>query len=43
MPAELLRGIIGGLYQVIYGRLRERREAELPDLVPGSGPPTRTA
>ncbi|HWH19076.1 MAG TPA: TetR/AcrR family transcriptional regulator [Solirubrobacterales bacterium] len=35
MPAELLRGIIGGLYQVIYGRLRERREAELPDLVPG--------
>jgi AcrR family transcriptional regulator len=33
--AMLLRGIIGGLYQVIYGRLRERREAELPDLVPG--------
>jgi hypothetical protein len=35
MRAELLRGIIGGLYQVIYGRLRERREGELPDLVPG--------
>jgi AcrR family transcriptional regulator len=35
MPAELLRGIIGGLFQVIYGRLREGREAELPDLVPG--------
>jgi AcrR family transcriptional regulator len=35
MPAELLRGIIGGFYQVIYGRLRERREGELPDLVPG--------
>jgi AcrR family transcriptional regulator len=35
MPPELLRGIIGGLYQVIYGRLLERREAELPDLVPG--------
>jgi AcrR family transcriptional regulator len=35
MPPELLRGIIGGIYQVIYGRLLERREAELPDLVPG--------
>jgi AcrR family transcriptional regulator len=35
MPPELLRGIIGGLYQVIYGRLLERREEELPDLVPG--------
>ncbi len=35
MPPELLRGIIGGLYQVIYGRLLARREAELPDLVPG--------
>jgi AcrR family transcriptional regulator len=35
MPRELLRGIIGGLYQVIYGRLLERREAELPELVPG--------
>jgi AcrR family transcriptional regulator len=35
MPPELLRGIIGGLYQVIYGRLLERREAELPGLVPG--------
>jgi AcrR family transcriptional regulator len=35
MPRELLRGIIGGLYQVMYGRLMERREAELPDLVPG--------
>jgi AcrR family transcriptional regulator len=35
MPPELLRGIIGGLYQVIYGRLLERREEELPGLVPG--------
>ncbi|HVW45515.1 MAG TPA: TetR/AcrR family transcriptional regulator [Solirubrobacterales bacterium] len=35
MPPELLRGIVGGLYQVIYGRLRERREAELPGLVAG--------
>ncbi|HXF31053.1 MAG TPA: TetR/AcrR family transcriptional regulator [Solirubrobacterales bacterium] len=35
MPPELLRGIIGGLYQVIYGRLLKRREEELPDLVPG--------
>jgi AcrR family transcriptional regulator len=35
MPRELLRGIIGGLYQVIYGRLLARRESELPDLVPG--------
>ena len=35
MPPELLRGIIGGLYQVIYGRLLERREEELPDLVSG--------
>jgi AcrR family transcriptional regulator len=34
MPPELLRGIIGGLYQVVYGRLFARREAELPDLVP---------
>ena len=35
MPPEVLRGIIGGLYQVIYGRLLERRQDELPDLVPG--------
>ena len=35
MPPELLRGIVGGLYQVIYGRVLERREAELPGLVPG--------
>jgi AcrR family transcriptional regulator len=35
MPRELLRGIIGGLYQVIYGRLLARRESELPALVPG--------
>lgn len=34
IPPELLRGIIGGLYQVIYGRLLEHREAELPGLVP---------
>jgi len=35
MPRELLRGIVGGLYQVIYVRLLERREEELPGLVPG--------
>jgi AcrR family transcriptional regulator len=34
MPPELLRGIIGGIYQVVYVRLVQRREAELPDLVP---------
>jgi AcrR family transcriptional regulator len=34
MPPELLRGIVGGIYQVVYSRLLERREAELPDLVP---------
>jgi AcrR family transcriptional regulator len=34
MPPELLRGIVGGLYQVVYKRLLERRESELPDLVP---------
>jgi AcrR family transcriptional regulator len=34
MPPELLRGIIGGIYQVVYGRLFERREADLPALVP---------
>lgn len=34
MPPELLRGIIGGLYQVIYSRLLAHREDELPDLVP---------
>jgi AcrR family transcriptional regulator len=34
MPPELLRGIIGGIYQVAYGRLFRRREEELPDLVP---------
>ncbi|MBS1882786.1 MAG: TetR/AcrR family transcriptional regulator, partial [Actinobacteria bacterium] len=34
VPAELLRGITGGLYQVIYGRLLEHRESELPGLVP---------
>jgi AcrR family transcriptional regulator len=35
MPPELLRGIVGGLYQVIYSRLLAHREEELPDLVPG--------
>jgi AcrR family transcriptional regulator len=35
MPRELLRGITGGLYQVIYRHLLERREEELPGLVPG--------
>ena len=32
MPPELLQGIVGGLYQVIYKRLLERREKELPGL-----------
>ncbi|HEY2477303.1 MAG TPA: TetR/AcrR family transcriptional regulator [Solirubrobacterales bacterium] len=35
MPQELLRGIVGGLYQVIYGRLLAGREEELPGLVDG--------
>jgi AcrR family transcriptional regulator len=34
MPPELLRGIIGGIYQVVYGRLFQRREEDLPRLVP---------
>jgi len=34
MPPELLRGIIGGIYQVVYGRLFQRHEEKLPDLVP---------
>jgi AcrR family transcriptional regulator len=34
MPPEVLRGIVGGIYQVVYGRLVQRREGELPKLVP---------
>jgi AcrR family transcriptional regulator len=34
MPPELLRGIIGGIYQVVYGRLFQHREEDLPGLVP---------
>ncbi|HVX31811.1 MAG TPA: TetR/AcrR family transcriptional regulator [Solirubrobacterales bacterium] len=34
MPRELLRGIVAGIYQVVYARLLEGREGELPDLVP---------
>lgn len=34
MSLELVSGIVGGLNQVIYGRLLTHREAELPDLVP---------
>jgi AcrR family transcriptional regulator len=33
-PRELLRGIIAGFYQVVYERLLDHREAELPELVP---------
>ena len=33
-PRELLRGIIAGIYQVIYERLLAHREDELPGLVP---------
>jgi AcrR family transcriptional regulator len=33
LPRELLQGIVGGIYRVVYKRLLERREAELPDLV----------
>jgi AcrR family transcriptional regulator len=33
MPPELMRGIIAGLYQVVYERLLAHKEAELPDLV----------
>ena len=32
MPPELVRGIVGGIYQVIYARLLDHREAELPAL-----------
>jgi AcrR family transcriptional regulator len=34
MPPEVLRGIIGGMYQVVYGRLFQQEEEKLPDLVP---------
>jgi AcrR family transcriptional regulator len=34
MPRELLRGIVAGIYQVVYARLLDQREDELPDLVP---------
>ncbi|MGH2938133.1 MAG: TetR/AcrR family transcriptional regulator [Solirubrobacterales bacterium] len=34
MPPEVLRGIVGGIYQVVYGRLVQRREEDLPGLVP---------
>jgi AcrR family transcriptional regulator len=34
MPREILRGIIAGLYQVVYERLLAHREEELPELVP---------
>ncbi|MGD9737435.1 MAG: TetR/AcrR family transcriptional regulator [Solirubrobacterales bacterium] len=32
MPLALVRGIVGGFYQVVYTRLLARREAELPEL-----------
>lgn len=32
MPLELVRGIVGGFYQVIYTRLLAHREQELPGL-----------
>ncbi len=34
LPRELVRGIIAGIFQVIYERLLARREGELPGLVP---------
>ncbi|MBS1678333.1 MAG: TetR/AcrR family transcriptional regulator [Actinobacteria bacterium] len=34
MPREVLRGVVAGIHQVIYARLLDEREAELPDLVP---------
>ncbi len=34
MPRQLVRGIVAGLYQVIYERVLAHREAELPDLIP---------
>ena len=34
MPPEVLRGIVGGIYQVVYVRLVQRREEDLPGLVP---------
>ncbi len=33
-PLELARAIVGGFYQVTSDRLQDRREAELPELVP---------
>ncbi|HEX5713550.1 MAG TPA: TetR/AcrR family transcriptional regulator [Solirubrobacterales bacterium] len=33
-PLEISRAIVGGFFQVIYGRLQARREQELPGLVP---------
>jgi len=34
LPRELIRGVIAGIYQVIYERLHVHREEELPGLVP---------
>jgi AcrR family transcriptional regulator len=34
LPLQLVRGVIAGIYQVIYERLLARREEELPGLVP---------
>jgi len=34
LPRELLRGIVAGIYQVVYARLLDRREGELPEMVP---------
>ncbi len=34
MPAKLVRGVVSGAYQVVYVRLLEGRERELPDVLP---------
>jgi AcrR family transcriptional regulator len=33
-PIELARAIVGGLYRIVHNRLQQRREEELPALVP---------
>lgn len=34
IPSELARAMIGGIYLIVYRRLEDRREAELPELAP---------
>jgi len=34
LPPEAVRGVLGGLRQIVHSRLRDGREQELPELVP---------